>query len=187
MADISIKDVCRGVEVSEGTFFNYFPRKIDLIYYFHQLFDYKMIYKTRQRVRLGKYLDLIDTLFQMVAGEFEHPTLMLEFISIITGEKEHPGKLEIPALEIAFALPECPGIEKDPACLSTLEEFFLQTLRLAVEHKELPKKINIEDMCIHLFSILVGASVALEPKMFPQLGRYYADHLKLLWKAVERT
>ena len=37
--DISIREICKSVEVSEGTFFNYFSEKIDIInYYSHLLF-----------------------------------------------------------------------------------------------------------------------------------------------------
>lgn len=187
MADVSIRDVCHSVEVSEGTFFNYFPRKIDLVYYFRQLFDYKVIYKARQCMHSGGHLQFIDLLFQMIAKEFEHPFLVLEFISIITGEKESPRKCDIPPLEIMFALPECPGIEKDALSLRTLEEVFTDTIREAIKAGELPKKTNVEAMCVHLFAVLVGVAVVIEAKGFPQLGRYYQEHLNLLWKAVGRV
>jgi AcrR family transcriptional regulator len=187
MADVSIKDVCRSVEVSEGTFYNYFPRKIDLVYYFHQLFEYKIIYQARRSVHGTGYLELIDAVFQMIAENVRQPSLFLEFISIITGEKEHPGKIRIAPLEISFALPECPGIAEDMECVCALEDFLLKTLQLALQHKELPRKINVPDVCIHLFSIMVGAAVALEPKDFSQLGRYYKEHVRLLWKAIGRV
>lgn len=187
MADVSIKDVCHSVEVSEGTFFNYFPRKIDLVYYCHQLFIYKVIYKTRHSVHSDRCLDLVDAFFQMVAEGFNQPSLVLEFISILTGEKEGMREIDIHPTEIAFALPECPGVEKEASEMRTLADFFTDTLRRAVQNKELPKKINIDDMCVHLVTVLVGVSVAVEVKGFPQLGRYYKEHLNLLWKAIGRV
>ncbi|NLE65671.1 MAG: TetR/AcrR family transcriptional regulator, partial [Elusimicrobia bacterium] len=33
-SEISIKEVCETVEVSESTFYNYFPQKVDVVCYF---------------------------------------------------------------------------------------------------------------------------------------------------------
>ncbi len=37
--DISVKDACKRAEISEGTFFNYFPGKIDYLLY--QSYDHQ--------------------------------------------------------------------------------------------------------------------------------------------------
>ena len=47
--DISIRDVCKSAEISEGTFFNYFPEKIDVITYYVNLMTMKVIWKARQK------------------------------------------------------------------------------------------------------------------------------------------
>ena len=52
--DISIRQICKSVEVSEGTFFNYFPEKIDIINYYMNLMFLKVVARARKDVPQGR-------------------------------------------------------------------------------------------------------------------------------------
>jgi len=48
-ANISIKEVCESVEVSEGTFYNYFPQKVDVVYYYKSLVSVKIAWEINRK------------------------------------------------------------------------------------------------------------------------------------------
>ena len=109
-SDISIKEVCEGVEVSEGTFFNYFPQKIDVAYYYQQIVGLKISYELKKNAEKMNSRQLIEFLFDRIAEEMEQPYLFYELISLFTGEKKRPGVIAtITPAEKYYAHPDCPG------------------------------------------------------------------------------
>lgn len=180
--DISIRDVCQEVEVSEGTFFNYFPRKIDVIYYYNQLATIHVVCQARQSDE-KKPLAIIEAAFASVARMMDSPYLLYEMISLLVGEKKVIEPLAISALEKKFAFSECDGIEQvdaDPM----LRDFFELMIGQAAAAGALPKKTNKEEAVVALDTILVGVPLALTPENFNKLGQVFKSQLALLWKAL---
>jgi len=62
--DISVRQICKDVDVSEGTFFNYFPEKIDIINYYMHLEFLQVVWKARKDVPEGAYVALIDAVLE---------------------------------------------------------------------------------------------------------------------------
>lgn len=115
--DISIREICKIVEVSEGTFFNYFPEKIDIINYYMNLMFLKVVWKTQKEAPQGKYLALINTVFRKLAEELNNVNIMYQLIAIMIVRQERPKTVAISNLErqIFFLVTKAQRISK--SCL----------------------------------------------------------------------
>ncbi len=178
--DISVREVCRGVEVSEGTFFNYFPGKIDVITYYINLMHTKIIWKARQKAPGGKYIDLINAFFEEMADESTGINIKYELISIIIGQHEKPKKVVIPAIEKHLFFPDLAGIEDVQSLL--MEDFLRECLAGALKNSELPAKTNIADTLVSLMTIMVGTMIAVKFNDIRNIKYQYQRQLQMLWK-----
>lgn len=182
--DISIKEVCDSVDVSEATFFNYFPAKIDLIYYFRQLMDLKIIWETQRRAKKGSPLHCIDVMFDVLVQQIKHPYLLYELISIFVGHKVKPKLIDISRSERFFAFPNCKGIEEIPIML--LDDFLYENLVDATKQGELPKGVDLNDVFIFLLTIFRGVPLAVTHEDFNTIGSHFKKQLPFLWKGLGR-
>ncbi|MCD4781763.1 MAG: TetR/AcrR family transcriptional regulator [Candidatus Omnitrophica bacterium] len=180
--DISIKDVCDQVEVSEATFYNYFPQKVDLIIYFKQLFAIKTIWLVQKKGHQLGAVDQIHLLFSIIAEEMPGSNMFYEFISICVGEHFRHEALEISIAERYYAFSECPGIEDIPAM--TFEIYLLQIIVQAVKEKSINTKLKAEEILIGLMAILVGIPMTIEEEDFECLGKHYKKQLAVYLKGV---
>jgi len=181
---ISIKDVCKDVEVAEGTFFNYFPEKIDVARYFLHLTTIKMIWKAQKEVACGRYLPLIDSLFSQIPSTFNNSDLVYQIISVLIVQNEKPKKIKISPLEKSLAFPDCAGIEEVPSVI--LEEWFKECVEAAIKNGELSPKTNADDVVVSLVTILIGTSLAIRFNKSNSREYHYMRQLKALWKDLGR-
>jgi AcrR family transcriptional regulator len=184
LEDISIKAVCDSIDVSEGTFYNYFPAKIDLIYYYHQLMLLKIICETEKRAKDSSALHRIDVFMDVLAEELNHPYLHYEVISILVGQKVKPKHMDISSAERLYAFSQSKGIEDIPAM--SLDDFLHKNLKEAAQQGELPPGVDLNDIMIFLLTIIVGVPLAISYENFNTLGPYYKKQLSFLWKGLGR-
>jgi AcrR family transcriptional regulator len=182
--DISIKEVCDSVDVSEATFYNYFPAKIDLIYYYQQLLALKIIWETNREAEKDSPLHRIDVFFDVLTQQINHPYLFYELVSILVGQKVRPKRVTISLAERLYAFPKSKGIKDVPAM--SLEDFLYSNLEEAVQRGELPRDVNLSDIIVFLFAIIIGVPLAISYEKFNTLGAYYKRQLSFLWKGLGR-
>lgn len=182
--DISIKEVCDSVDMSEGTFYNYFSTKIDLLYYYKQLTLLKIIWETQRKDKKDSALHRIDVMFDVLVKQIYHPHLLYEVISIFVGEKAKPKRIDISRAERFFAFPNCKGIEDVPTM--SLEDFLYENLGEATKQGELPKGVDLNDVLVFLMTIIVGVPLAISYENFNTLGSHYKKQLSFLWKGLGR-
>jgi AcrR family transcriptional regulator len=179
---ICIKEVCRKLEISEGTFFNYFPEKIDVISYYVALTTLKIIYEISTISPPKKHIDFINSIFDKMADEFctqNMANLTYEIISIVILQHEKPGKVTVSNLEKILAFPGLNGIEKVEALM--IDEFLLKAVKQAIAGKEIKKKVVAQDVLVALIAIMVGTLIAIKFEKNLSLKTYYRRHLKMLW------
>ena len=184
LEDISIKAVCDSIDVSEGTFYNYFPAKIDLIYYYQQLTLLKIMWETQRRATDDSPLHRIDVFFDVLAKEISHPYLLYELISILVGQKVKPKHKDITSAERLYAFPKSKGIEDVP--IMSLEDFMYKNLEEAAKRGELPRGVDLDDVLIFLMTIIVGVPLAISYENFNTLGSHFKKQLSFLWKGLGR-
>jgi len=177
--EISIRKLCKEVEISGGTFFNYFPEKIDIINYYRNLLTLKIIWKARQEVMPGKYLAMINAIFMKFAEELTNVNLINKLIAVMISQKERPKKIVILNSEKQIMYPDYAGMEN--ISTTSIEEFFRQCLRHALKNGELPRNTDIEDVLISLLTILGGTLMTARFKNVKDKAYQYTRQLKLLW------
>ncbi|MFA5316334.1 MAG: TetR/AcrR family transcriptional regulator [Dehalococcoidales bacterium] len=180
--DISIREICRDAEVAEGTFFNYFPEKIDVIGYFLCLTNLKMIWKARRGALKGRYLNLIESLFSQIPSEINNSNVICQVLSVLILKRERPKKIAVSNLEKKLAFPGCAGIEDVP--LETLDEWFKRCVVSAQKNGELPARIRAEDVVISLITILTGTLLSTRLSVGNDCGNQYTRQLYCLWRGL---
>jgi len=178
--DISIREICKSVEVSEGTFFNYFPEKIDVIIYYLYLTTLKMIWKAQKKVPAGAYLPLIDYVFNQLSDELSNNNVIYQILSVLIVQNERPKKISISNLEKSLAFPNCEGIEKIPSVI--LGEWFRECVISALKNGELPPKTNVDDVVISLMTIISGTLLSIRFRNSNSRGYHYMRQLQALWR-----
>jgi len=181
-ADISIKEVCESVEVSEGTFFNYFPQKIDIVFYYKTIIGLKITWDVIQAGQDAKPLQVIERIFDLIAESIEHPYLFYEFISIFTAEKQKPKQMELTPPEKKYAYPDLPGIEEVPVV--AVEETFITLVGAAQADGQIERGITPDEILMTLMTILIGTPLAIDIDNFSSLSKEFRKQLSLLWKAI---
>jgi Bacterial regulatory proteins, tetR family. len=180
--DISIREICKSVEVSEGTFFNYFAEKIDIIDYYSSLLFLKIFWKTQNEVPAGKYLAAIESVFKNVATELNNINIIYQIISAIIMQRERPKATLISDSEKHFAFPYYKEIEDIPVVF--IDAFLEKCLKEAVKNGELPKKTNVDDVLVSLLTILGGTLLATKFTNIKSQAYHYMRQLNLLWKGL---
>ncbi len=180
--DIAVRQICKSVEVSEGTFFNCFSEKIDLINYYSRLIFLKIIWKTQQEIPRGKYLASIEAVFKNVAAELNNVNIVYQIISIMIMQREKPKIVPISSIERYLVFPDYHGIENIPAVF--IDSFFESYLKEALKNGELPKKTNINDALVSLMAILGGTLLAAKLTNVKDQAYHYSRQLKILWNGL---
>lgn len=180
--DISIREICKSVEVSEGTFFNYFSEKTDIIDYYSYLLFLKIFWKTQNEVPSGKYLAAIESVFKNVAAELNNINIIYQMISVIIMQRERPKAMVISNSEKHFAFPDYKEIEDIPVVF--IDDFLEKCVKEAVKNGELPKKTNVDDVLVSLLTILGGTLLATKFTNIKSQAYHYLRQLDLLWKGL---
>ncbi|MBF0216397.1 MAG: TetR/AcrR family transcriptional regulator [Candidatus Omnitrophica bacterium] len=180
--DISIQEICKNVEVSDGTFFNYFPEKVDIVNYYRQLFFLNIVWKARKETPAGKYLALINCAFEKLAQGQDNLNIVHQILSIMLVQKGKPGTVNISDIEKHLAFPDCEGIEEMQIVF--IDVFFEECLIGAVKNGELPENADIDDILISLLAIMGGTVLAAKLRNVKDRKYHYSRQLKLLWKGL---
>lgn len=181
--DISIREICESVEVSEGTFFNYFPEKIDIINYYRNLMFLKVVWNARRDAPPGEYVPLITAIFARMAEDLlNYNNIVYQVISLMIVQRERPKTVAISNLERQIFFPGCEGIENIPVML--IDDFLKECLAGAVKNEELPKDIKIDDVLVSLITILGGTLLAVKFTANKDRSYHYLRQLGFLWNGL---
>jgi AcrR family transcriptional regulator len=177
---LSVKALCERVQISEATFFNYFPRKEDLIIYLDRLWTLELNWYGRQAAQQHKGIAVIDALFRYTAIQIQKkPGLMGEIIAHEARARVRNPGLEITPAERMIAFSDLEGIEQLPD--DSLEGLLRQSLQAAIDQGELPGNTAIAAAMVALVSIFYGVPLAMQHANPAAIGAMYRQQLALLW------
>jgi AcrR family transcriptional regulator len=182
--DISIQKLCEAVEISEGTFYNYYPKKVDVVFYFKALLNLKTHWKIHQAIGKARELKAIDILFKSVARDIPNANVIYELMAVMIRDDHKDYLPDLTAAEKSIAFPECEGIEEITGV--PFQDYFGQCIEGAIQKGELPAETNMYESVLFLMSILCGLMIAVPEEELHTLGAYYEKQLVFLWKGLGR-
>jgi AcrR family transcriptional regulator len=181
--NLSVKSLCERVQISEATFFNYFPKKEDLILYLDRLWTLELNWYGQQAMRQHQGLSVIDALFRYTSIQMQKkPGLMGEIIAQEARSRERHRGPEITVAERMMAFSDLDDITSTPD--DSLEGLLRASLQTAIAQGELPENTAIPAAMVGLVSIFYGVPLALQHSNPASIAAMYRQQLELLWKGL---
>jgi len=183
LESLSVKSLCERVQISEATFFNYFPRKEDLVVYLDRLWTLELNWYGQQAMQQHQGLAVIESLFRYTSIQIQKkPGLMGEIIAHEARTRERHSGPEITLAERLMAFSDLQGIEATPD--DSLEGLLRGSLQAAIEQGDLPVNTAIAAAMVGLVSIFYGVPLALQHSNPAAIAAMYRQQLELLWKGL---
>ena len=181
LEDVVVRDLCDDVEVSEATFFNYFPRKVDLLDYYTQLWMLELNWRCRHAQAKG--LPAIAVSFDFMASAFQKQAgVMSEIIARQALVREKPEAVEVGLAERLIAFPDFDGIENLP--VGGVDKAWLPALEQAIRGGELPGNTHIPTVMVGLASVFYGLPLVLRQGNPVAISSMYHQQLAVFWAGV---
>lgn len=186
LTDISVKALCQAAEVSEATFFNYFPSKSDLMSYLAHLWLLELGWHIQAAAEKQRGLTVIDALFAHAAATcLRKPGVFRELLVWIARGGNLDPALTISAIEKQLAFPELANIEQLP--LKGIDAWLVAEVQAAVAGGALPTNTLLPTLLAGLLSILLGVPMTLLASDPTRVGPMYRQQLALLWAGVRAS
>ncbi len=177
---LSVKALCERAQISEATFFNYFPKKDDLVAYLDKLWSLELNWYGRQAAEQQQGLAVIEALFRYTAIQVQKkPGLMGEIIAYEARDRTHAPRPVITPVERVLAFADLPGIVELED--ESLELVLRAALQQAIERAELPANTLLPSAMVGLVSIFYGVPLAVMHNNPASIGPMYRQQLAILW------
>lgn len=181
LEDISIRELCEAHEISEATFFNYYPRKQDVLSYFMGLWRLEMTWMAERASGELDGLAVIEALFEQLAEQWaQFPAFMGEMLAHQARYREAYAEPSVTAAECLQAFSELEGIEQLQA--ESLDGLFSTQLGRALEAGQLPADSDRETLVVALMAISAGVPMQMRQYEPERIGEMYQKELQLLWR-----
>ncbi|MFA5250193.1 MAG: hypothetical protein WC371_02140 [Parachlamydiales bacterium] len=180
---ISIKDICSATEVSEATFFNYFPQKLDIILYLLKIKLFKTFWNIYNFPQDLSATGRIEKTFELFANEITHPYIFFEIIFILGTQNLRMNSVAISKDEFKYIYPECQ--KAGEIRLKTLRRYFAETIQKGIQKNEFSKNISKPKLVRFLMTILKGVPLSTPLSEFNRIAALYQEHLSILWKVFQ--
>ncbi len=184
LSDVTVKELCEEVQISEATFFNYFKKKDDLLHYFIQIWTIEVTLHARDAAGPNAGLAFIEQVFDDTAQQLiDHPRIMQEIIGHMALEpKPAPCTSECERISLAECMQAFPKIH----CVENLpdiqlENVFRPRLERAIALGELPRTLDVEQALLALVSTFFGVPLWLCCGDPEAIREGYKRQLKLIW------
>ncbi|MCB9764366.1 MAG: TetR/AcrR family transcriptional regulator [Alphaproteobacteria bacterium] len=181
LEDISVAELCREAGVSQGTFFNHFPSKADLLTRFIQHWSLQVVVIARQaRAEHKSALAAIEALFAATGqATAASPGLMLETIA---HQARMPAELHLEPVEHAERLLLLPEVEDVMSLPDTgLQGILPVLLAQAIDQGELPASADVRTLTLALASVFFGVPLVMGRRMPNLITPLYLRQLQLIW------
>ncbi len=179
LEDIGVRELADAADISEATFFNYFPSKTDLALYFVQVWSIDVGWFARGADVAGPRAAISAIFDATAAAIVAAPRVMGELIAVQARIDLRTAPTALTALEKQLAFPDRPGVE-------TLDEVGLDGLlppRLARARKlgELPRAVDLDQALLALVSVFFGVPMLLARRSPGDVAAVYRRQLAIVW------
>ena len=184
LKEISVKELCDSIPISEMTFYHYFPQKTAVLIYIMKLWYLETIWYLKQWEKESCNLEIIEALFNFTARKLgDHPLVLKEVIAFFSQKRGDVYFEELSMAEKLFAYPGLPGIEyimipKKPREKSIMMPY----VENAIACGELPKESDSELIGNILRALYTGALMVMYECGTLELSLTFHRMFRLLWK-----
>ena len=176
---LSVKSLCERVQISEATFFNYFPRKQELLSYLVHLWVIELGWHVQKATEELRGLAVVDALFAEVARTCEsRPGVLAEMLAWIARGGSLDSDLQIGELEKQLAYPDLDDIGSIP--VKGIDAWLLPPLEAAISNGDLPENTLLPLMLTTLLSVLFGVPLTLLASDPTRIATVYRQQLALV-------
>ncbi|MCB9795031.1 MAG: TetR/AcrR family transcriptional regulator [Alphaproteobacteria bacterium] len=184
--EVSVAELCAEAEISQGTFFNYFPTKEDLLTHYIQLWSLAVALQARRaRAQRQSALEAIEAIYAWTAAQLtESAGAMLE---IIAHQARMPTDLvlePVEQVERLLFLEDAPDVHTLPD--RGLGELLPALLSEAVREGELPKHADVMQLFLCAASLFFGVPLLVGRAEPGHIGPLYQAQLQQLWASARR-
>lgn len=185
--ELAVRDLCDRVEISEATFFNYFPKKTDLLAYLSQLWSVELAWRGQQALAAGgDGLAVVQAVFERAAQQFQSaPGAAGELIAWQARARTRLSPVPLEANERRLAFPDHAGIEAMTD--QSLEQVLAAALQRAIDQGELPRNTHLPTAMVGLVSVFYGVALALRLGNPAGIGAMYRQQLAILWSGLRQA
>ncbi|GIP37198.1 hypothetical protein J31TS4_04780 [Paenibacillus sp. J31TS4] len=179
---VSVEEICRQAEVSKVTFFNFFPRKEDLLVYFMRVWLTERVLELEEEPLRGvaAFRHLLVKVHECSQTE---PGLMPSLISLLAELRMHPCVPDLSEAEIALLFP---GRERIAQANPDMFQLFDEWAREAAEDGELREGLEPELVVPSWFSVFYGAFLTAYLYRADSVLDVYDAHLRLFVREKEQ-
>ena len=180
---VSVRSLCNEVGISEAGFFNYFPKKSDLLVYFIQIWSLEMAWHAERLARERGGVAAIEEILRLTARQVgEHPGVMAEIVAHQARSSEAPVIRELTTAEKVLAFPGLDGIEQVRG--AGLDTLLPPLLEQAVARGELPKSLERGQALLAIAAVFFGVPTTLRRLDGASLEALYLQQLEIVWSGL---
>ena len=190
LSNITIEEICDEIQISKGTFFQYFPQKTDVLVLYGLLWNLEAMWLVTKSPKIAPGLDAINYIFKELGKKVEaHPRLWMEIIAIRAHQPQKFAQMgsretdQVNTVERLIRFPKLRGIESIPE--GNFRQFFLLNLKAAIEKGELPETTDIETAYMSLACIFYGVPLMSFDKQSDGCSDAFKNQLSILWNGLK--
>jgi len=174
---IKISDLCTDANISQASFYNYFPQKSDILVYYIQLWAVEMHWQIFiEKKLLG--LTAIDALFNLTAETCaSQPQLMAEIVAFQAKSLKKIKATPLSKADKLVAYPDYQGIET--LLVEDLPALLSINIQQAMEAKELPRSSDVATLIVSLSATFFSVPIMFNQSPLADIQAAYQQQLSL--------
>jgi AcrR family transcriptional regulator len=183
LEEINVRELCNEAAISEASFFNYFPKKIDLLVFFIRLWSLDLAWRIHHELAAVSARKALEEILVATARAMRmHPGVMPEIIAFLARSTTIPvGDLELADRLVAY--PDRDGIETVPA--TGLSGLLPPLIARAIREGELPATTDRKTALLSLTSVFFGVPLMLWRRDPDGVEHAYRRQLAVAWAGLQ--
>lgn len=100
--EITVDEICQRSEISRGTFFNYFPQKSHIFYYYMRIFTIKIMQRMRHWDVDMPFKEQMAHIYKWFDEENQFPNFVSSYIDYLLEEGSSHNKIKLTEAEFVY-------------------------------------------------------------------------------------
>lgn len=155
--EITVDEICQRSQISRGTFFNYFPQKSHIFYYYMRIFTIRIIQRMHHWDKDMTFREQMDYLYTWFDEESQYPHFVKSYIYYLLDDGSRNNNIKLTEAEFVYFFT---GIEKEEEYQYynnlTMTGIIKDLCIKAKEREEISSSIDAEQLAKVFLAFLVG-------------------------------